>query len=170
MGPLHLKDYIQWHTLVFQKCDSGYSYFLLICLIVFHQSTQPSFNVLHPAPGSPPSTWKQTIYGNTVFFSPLPFSNSYIITIFQNYWQKKPLSLIPILPRPETQLYGSQTVQLSPFTHIFFAFTFYILFQTGIILLIHIYVLYNTYNTSPFTHIFFAFFLIHSSPDCHSST
>ena len=26
--------------------------------------------------------------------------------------KKKPLSLIPILPRPETQLYGSQTVQL----------------------------------------------------------
>ena len=72
MGPNTLKIYCT----IFRFPDVIQNFLALYSTIVLF---------VDPAPASPPITWKQTIYGNIVFFSTLTFNNLYIITLFPTY-------------------------------------------------------------------------------------
>ncbi len=57
-----------------------------------------------------PSHENIKIFGNIIFFGTLTFRIHTLLHYFQLIVKEKPLKLIRILPRPETQLNGSKTV------------------------------------------------------------
>ena len=164
MGPNTLKIYCT----IFRFPDVIQNFLALYSTIVLF---------VDPAPASPPITWKQTIYGNIVFFSTLTFNNSYIITLFhffqftvvvkrkQNLSRWSAASLVlkhDFTAAKHSSLWRSKKnfLILSYFLTLILSYynNLYLFYTITRVSYIHL----QTY--------FFAFFLLLSSPDWQNST